>query len=165
MKFINDCNCMFDEEILSQAIDLECKNRNYYRHEEYKIYLHNGYPTVSIGHDKVRIHVIIGKLIYGKIRKGYVIHHKDHNRLNALPSNLEYLSNHAHTKLHHKGVDFRTEEGKWKGINSAREKNYKKVITKEEIEEMLSQGKSKYEIARHFNCGVNTIYRRLGYKF
>lgn len=30
---------------------------------------------------------------------------------------------------------------------------------------MLSQGKSKVEIAKHFQCGINTIYRRLGYKF
>ena len=94
-----------------------------------------------------------------------MIHHKDHNKLNALPNNLEYLSNKAHTKLHHTGVDFRSEDGKWKGVNSAREKKYRKEITKEEIEKMISQGKTKYEIARYFNCGVNTVYRRLGYNF
>lgn len=164
-KFINECNCIFDEILLFQAIDLECKNRNIYRQNEYKIYLHNGYPCVSLAHDKARIHVLLGKLLYGKIRKGYVIHHKDRNKLNALPNNLEYISSVAHTKLHHTGVDFRSEEGKMRSINSARDKIYKSQITKEEIELMIDKGKSKAEIARHFNCGVNTIYRRLGYKF
>lgn len=165
MEFINDCNCIFDEEILFKAIDLECRNRNCYRHDEYKIYLHNDYPCISLGHDKVRVHILIGKLLYGKIRKGYVIHHKDFNKLNALPDNLMYMSNSEHTKLHHTGVDFRSEDGKWKSINSAKEKRYKKQITKEEIEKMIAEGKNKTEIAKHFQCGINTIYRRLGYKF
>ena len=164
IKFDNACGCIFDEEVLFNAIDLECRNRNCYRQDEYRIYLHNDYPCISLGHDKVRIHILIGKLIYGNIRKGYVMHHKDHNKRNALPSNLEYISNSAHTKLHHKGEDFRSEEGKKKSINSAREKIYKKEITKAEIESMLLQGKTKTEIAKHFQCGVNTIYRRLGYK-
>lgn len=163
-KFINKCNCIFDEEILYEAIDLECKNRNCYRHDEYQIYLCSGYPAVSIGHDKIRIHVLIGKLLYGKIRKGYVIHHKDFNKLNAMPDNLEYISSSAHTKIHTTKVDHRSEEGKWRGINAAREKTYKKQITKEEIEKMINDGKTKKEIANHFNCGINTIYRRLGYK-
>ena len=165
IKFENTCGCIFDEEVLFNAIDLECKNRNCYRQSEYRIYLHGDYPCISLGHDKVRIHILVGKLIYGNIRKGYVIHHKDHNKLNALPSNLEYLSCNAHTKLHMTGHDFRSEEGKWKGINSAREKQYKKEITRAEIEEMMSQGKSKNEIAKHFQCGINTIYRRLGMKY
>ena len=164
IKFDNACGCIFDEEVLFNAIDLECRNRNCYRQDEYRIYLHNDYPCISLGHDKVRIHILIGKLIFENIRKGYVIHHKDHNKLNALPSNLEYISNSAHTKLHHKGEDFRSEEGKQRSINSAREKTYKKEITKAEIESMLLQGKTKTEIAKHFQCGVNTIYRRLGYK-
>ena len=164
IKFDNACGCIFDEEVLFNAIDLECRNRNCYRQDEYRIYLHNDYPCISLGHDKVRIHILIGKLIFGNIRKGYVIHHKDHNKLNALQSNLEYISNSAHTKLHHKGEDFRSEEGKQRSINSAREKTYKKEITKAEIESMLLQGKTKTEIAKHFQCGVNTIYRRLGYK-
>ena len=164
IKFDNACGCIFDEEVLFNAIDLECRNRNCYRQDEYRIYLHNDYPCISLGHDKVRIHILIGKLIFGNIRKGYVIHHKDHNKLNALPSNLEYISNSAHTKLHHKGEVFRSEEGKQRSINSAREKTYKKEITKAEIESMLLQGKTKTEIAKHFHCRVNTIYRRLGYK-
>lgn len=165
IKFENTCECIFEEEILFNAIDLECKKRNCYRHDTYKIYLHGGYPCISLGHDKIRIHILIGKLIYGSIRKGYVIHHKDHNKLNALSNNLEYLSNAAHAKLHKSGNDFRSEDGKIKSANAAKEQRYRKEITKEEINEMLSQGKSKVDIANHFKCGVNTIYRRLGSRF
>ena len=165
INFINSCECMFEKDVLFNAIDLECRNRNCYRQDEYKIYLIDGYPCISIGHNKIRVHVLLGKLLYGNIRKGYVIHHKDGNKLNALSENLEYISSKAHTRIHMTGNDFRSEEGKWNGINAAKEKRYKKQITKEEIESMIKEGKTKVEIAKHFQCGVNTIYRRLGYKF
>ena len=108
--------------------------------------------------------MIIGKLLYGNIRKGYVIHHKDHDKLNNLSENLEYLSSSAHTKLHRTGHDCRTEEGKWRGINASAKKRYKSQITKEIILEMQSQGKSIQEMAKELQCGVNTIRRRLGMK-
>ena len=38
MKFINECGCKFEHEILENAIDLECQNRNKYCYDEYKIY-------------------------------------------------------------------------------------------------------------------------------
>lgn len=165
INFVNSCGCIFDKEVLYNAIDLECRNRNCYRQDEYKIYLMDGYPCISIGHNKIRVHYLLGKLLYGNIRKGYVIHHKDHNKLNALPNNLEYVSAKAHTKMHMIGMDYRTEDGKRRSIDAFREKIYKKQITRSEIEDMISQGKTKTEIAKHFQCGVNTIYRRLGYKF
>jgi hypothetical protein len=44
---------------------------------------------------------------------GYIpnmhIHHKDFNKLNDSLSNLEYLSNAEHTKIHHKGKKVTTE--------------------------------------------------------
>ena len=46
MEFINECGCKFEHEILENAIDLECQNRNKYCYDEYKIYLHNDYPCV-----------------------------------------------------------------------------------------------------------------------
>lgn len=76
-----------------------------------------------------------------------------------------YLSNKEHTRLHMKGKDYRSEEGKKRSLYFAREKIYKKQITKEEIENMMNDGKTKEEIAKHFQCSKNTIYRRLGYKF
>lgn len=164
MNFINECGCKFEHEVLENAIDLECKSRNKYCYSEYKIFLHGDYPCICIGHDHVRIHVIIGKLLYGKIRKGYVIHHKDHDKLNNLSENLEYLSSVTHAKLHHTGHDYRTEEGKRRGINAAAKKRYKSQITKEIILQMQSQGKSIQEIAKELQCGVNTVRRRLGMK-
>ena len=164
MKFINECGCKFEHEIFENAIDLECQNRNKYCYDEYKIYLHNDYPCVCIGHEHVRIHVIIGKLLYGNIRKGYVIHHKDFDKLNALPDNLEYLSACAHNKIHHTGIDYRSEAGKRRSIEASRKSKYKDQITKEKILDMQSRGMNITDIAKELQCGVNTVRRRLGMK-
>ena len=120
--FQNECECIVDYEILYKSIDNKCKNENCYLHNEYRIILRNGYPTVCINRQRYYVHILIGEFIYGKIRKGYVIHHKDKNKLNAMLDNLELMTNLRHSKIHgkeRKGIDLRSEEGKQKGINAA----------------------------------------------
>ena len=164
IEFNDKCNCIFDYNMLCDSISLECKKRNCYVQKKYNIYFHNGYPCISIGQSKTYVHILIGKLVYKRIRKGYVIHHKDFNKLNAMPDNLQLLTAKAHIKLHMTGNDFRTEEGKNKAIYAAIEKRKRKEITREKIEELLKEGKTKAQIAEYFGCGESTIYRRLGHK-
>jgi DNA invertase Pin-like site-specific DNA recombinase len=46
-------------------------------------------------------------------------------------------------------------------INSAKANRAKKIdIPKEQLEEMIEQGKTQEEIARAFGCSVDTIQRR-----
>ena len=101
--FENSCNAIFDENLLYKAIDWKCQNLNKYCHKKYKVYLYNNYPCISIAHQKIRIHQLLGEFIFGRIRKGYVIHHIDGNKLNNTKENLQYISNVLHTQIHHKG--------------------------------------------------------------
>ena len=166
-SFKNECDCIVDYELLYKAIDKKCRSKNCYCHNEYRIFLHNSYPSVCINREKYYVHILVGEMIYGNIRKGYVIHHKDKNKLNALPQNLELMSSYKHNKLHgeeRKGLDFRSENGKKNSINALREARARKDVTKGKIEELRRQGLTIQEISEALNCGINTVYRRLGIK-
>ena len=165
--FKNECGCIVDYKMLYKAIDNKCKELNCYLHTEYRIILRNNYPTVCINRQRYYVHGIIGEYLYGKIRKGYVIHHKDKNKLNALADNLELLTNLKHSKIHgvdKKGKDFRSEKGKENSINAAREVRIRKDVTIEKVTELRKQGLTIPEIAKELHCGVNTVNRRLGMK-
>lgn len=165
--FKNECDCIVDYEILYKAIDNKCNSENCYLHNEYRIVLRNGYPAVCINRQRYYVHILIGEIIYGKIQKGYVIHHKDKNKLNALPDNLELMTNLKHSKIHgkeRKGIDLRSEEGKANSISSAKEVRIRKDVTVEKVTELRSKGLTIPEIAKKLNCGINTVNRRLGMK-
>lgn len=159
--FENSCNAIFDERLLYEAIDWKCQNLNKYCYKKYKVYLYGDYPCISIGHEKIRIHQLLGEFLFGKIRKGYVIHHIDENKLNNNKENLQYISKALHTQIHHKGKDYTPSI---EALKKARKTKYREEITKEKCEELRNQGLTISQIAKKFNCGVNTINRRLGMK-
>ena len=141
--FINECGCRVDYDLLYRAVDNKCRSLNCYRHNEYRIFLHNDYPSVCINRQKFYVHILIGEVVFGSIRNGYVIHHKDKNKLNAMPDNLELMSNLKHAKIHgeeRKGKDFRSTEGKANSINSAKEARTRKDVTAEKVAELRSKG-------------------------
>lgn len=165
--FKNECECIVDYEMLYKAIDNKCKSENCYLHNEYRIVLRNGYPAVCINRQRYYVHILIGEVIYGKIRKSYVIHHKDKNKLNAMPDNLELMTNLEHSKIHGNerlGIDLRSVEGKANSSNSAREATTRKDVTAEKVAELRNKGLTIPEIAKELNCGINTVNRRLGMK-
>lgn len=51
---------------------------------------------------RIRLHRYLWEREHGKISKGYVIHHIDHNRLNNELSNLALLTVHEHRMIHSK---------------------------------------------------------------
>ena len=162
--FKNECECIVNYEMLYNAIDNKCKSENCYFHNEYRIVLRNCYPSVCINRQWHYVHILIGEFIYGRIRKGYIIHHKDKNKLNAMPDNLELMTNLKHLKMHgveRKGKDFRSAEGKLKCINSAREVRMRKDVTVEKVIDLRNKGLTIPKIAKELNCGINTVNRRL----
>lgn len=165
--FKNECSCIVDYEMLYKSIDNKCKSLNCYLKNKYRIVLRNGYPAVCINRERYYVHILIGELIYGNIRKGYIIHHKDKNKLNAMPDNLELMSSLRHHKIHgkeHRGIDFRSEQGKQNTINGAIEARVRKDVTKEKVVELRNKGLTISEIAQELDCGINTVNRRLGMK-
>ncbi len=62
----------------------------------------NGYAEVTRGPDKGRLlHRLIAEVAIGRpLNSDEVVHHKDHNKLNNHPSNLEVMTRAAHTSLH-----------------------------------------------------------------
>lgn len=165
--FKNECNCIVDYDVLYKSINNKCKSLNCYLHDEYRIILRNGYPTVCINRKRYYVHILVGEYLYGRIRKGYVIHHKDKNKLNAMSDNIKLMTNLRHSKIHgeeRKGIDLRSEKGKENSINAAKEARMRKDVTKENITELRNKGLTISEIAKELHCAVNTVTRRLDMK-
>ena len=119
---------------VDRVISVEDNGRVYYKPLKGKQMKQSIHTTVCINRQRYYVHILIGEFIYGKIRKGYVIHHKDKNKLNAMPDNLELMTNLRHSKIHgkeRKGIDLRSEEGKQKGINAAAKARRRSDVTLE----------------------------------
>lgn len=52
----------------------------------------------------VYLHREVYEKHYGPIPEGYIVHHKDGNKLNNSIDNLELMSRAEHASVHHKGV-------------------------------------------------------------
>jgi len=63
----------------------------------------NGY-YVSTGGKRIRLSNFIWKMHYGKIPKGYHIHHRNRNKADNRIKNLECLSNSDHIKKYHNKI-------------------------------------------------------------
>ncbi len=165
MKFRNKCGCVFDENMLTIAIKSECRKRNKKPKNSYQIFLRNGYPTICIAHDHCYVHVLVGQVKYGNIPDDCVIHHADFNKTNSNAENLLLMNKKEHLQFHAKhrmGTDYRSTEGKWRGINAARKARYRSDVKVETIIMLREQGRSYPQIAKILNCGENTVRRRIG---
>lgn len=164
MYFINECGCICDTDALIVSIINKCKKQNKQVKDCYRIMLRNGYPSVCIAHNRYYVHRLVWEGVHGVLEEEQIIHHKDQNKLNNNINNLECLTNEQHSQLHgaaRKDLDLRSESGKWRSVESAAKKRYRREITKEKIVSMQKQGLTIGEIAKKLNCGKNTICRRL----
>lgn len=62
-----------------------------------------GYPKIRLNGKEYWLHRWLWERYKGPIPPGYVVHHKDENKLNFAIENLELLSISTHRKLHMKG--------------------------------------------------------------
>ena len=90
-------------------------------------------------------------------RKGFVVHHKDFNKLNNSVDNLAYITHSKHSKLH---SIHNWEEVRAKGIKYKRGYT-RKDIPDDEIRKMLDDGVPVKAIAGFYKCHSNTIYERI----
>ena len=66
----------------------------------HKVYMNVGYPAVFVNGKNEHIHRLEWIKHNGEIPKGYVVHHKDENKLNWNIENLELLSRSQHIRKH-----------------------------------------------------------------
>ena len=69
-------------------------------YENHKVYMDGSYPAIFLNGKNVHIHRLEWQKHNGNIPKGYVIHHKDENKLNWNINNLELLSRADHVREH-----------------------------------------------------------------
>ena len=162
MKFENACNCIVDYSILEKAIEEECGRRNITPKEEYKIYLYRGYAGISIKHDKVSVHRIIGKYIVGfNFGSEIHVHHIDGDKLNNDISNLQVIKKSLHTKEHNL-VQYVSEEYKRSFGDRMKRIVSRSDVAKEDVIFLRNKGLTINQIAEKLDCGYNTVCRRLG---
>lgn len=162
MEFVNECNCIVNYSILEKAIIEECTRRGIEPKDKYKIYDYRGYAGISIKHDKVSVHRIIGKYMVGHDFGSEIhVHHIDKNHFNNDVSNLQVLRKELHAKEHNI-VQF-VSENHLKGFGN-RMKNIiaRNDVTEDKVKELRERGLTIPQIAKELKCGINTVNRRLG---
>ena len=98
----------------------------------------------------VKMHILVWKTFVGPIPKGYVVHHKNHNRKDNRLENLELMSDYEHRKMH---INERREE-----IQSASvEKRRKTVIQYTKEGEFVAEYPSACEAERQTGIDQGSI--------
>ena len=72
--------------------------------EGHKVYMNGDYPAVFINGKNQHVHRLQWKKYHGEIPKGFIIHHKDGNKVNWDINNLELLSRSDHVNEHRDSV-------------------------------------------------------------
>ena len=161
LEFDNECGCLFEQPILEKAVIQECNRRNILPKERYKIYPYRGYAGISIKHDKVSIHRIIGNYMANQtLESNIVVHHIDGNKMNNTILNLQILRKELHTKEHNlvQYVDKnKLAKNAYKGSMSIKRHD----VTDKEIRKLRMEGLTYKQIAEILHCGYNTVWRRL----
>lgn len=157
MTFTNECGCIFDEKLLAKAVDTYCRRENVYCKQNHRITMHNRYPTITINRKHITVHDLLRRVLW-KTRAGFVVHHKDFNRLNNSVENLAYITSSAHSKIH--------SNHNWSEVRSGRKTmvrgdGRRKDIDDDEIRKMRQDGLTAREIANIMKCHPHTIYNRI----
>ena len=120
----------------------------------------NGYYIISTskeGNFEKYMHRLIYEEHYGKIPKGYFVHHKNEDKLDNRIENLELMSRAEHSALHSKGNKYwlgkkHTEETKEK-IRKSHTLPYATIIKRGKNK----NGKQKYSIKYKGKCIKHSV--------
>jgi len=122
----------------------------------YKEFLDNGYKC-KIGDDGKIVYIhrqVMEEKLGRKLKPGELVHHKDENKLNNDPDNLELSNSIKHGKHHYKGINSEN----WQhaiGENVGTSKLKKGSVI--EIKKLIEEGKSNNSIADEYGVNCSTI--------
>ena len=71
----------------------------------------DGYRTFWVDGQNKYEHRLVWERLHGSIPKGMIVHHKDEDRTNNDPSNLELMDIRTHNRLHSDG--YKLVDGAW----------------------------------------------------
>ena len=130
---------------------MECKYGKYYL-------ANNGYYTLSSKeYYQKLLHRVIQEEHYGEIPKGYVVHHKDGDKLNNDIENLEPMSLKEHGHMHHKGKKLSREHRD--NISKA----HKGMVLSEEHRNNISKAKKGSYHNISYNIEMSKKTNKVGY--
>lgn len=103
-----------------------------------------GYFRVQFGKTSNKLHRMIVEAVIGRpLLSSEIVHHKDHNKLNNNPENLEIMTRSAHVVEHHKNVP----DG---GKNSQTERYCKRCDSTKPVSEFYPDKKESF--GRRHTC-------------
>lgn len=69
-------------------------------YDGHKVYMNGEYPAIFLNGQNQHVHRLVWEKYNGKIPHGFIVHHKDENKLNWDIENLELLDRSEHLKRH-----------------------------------------------------------------
>lgn len=154
MIFEEPDEVIFNKDDLAEAI----LNHTDTPKDKYRITIRNQYPCLCIGHNHYYIHRLLGEFYFGNLQR-YSVHHKNGIKTDNTKENLIPMSNSEHTKLHHTGKDFRSEDGMMKSVMAMADAKRRDDVSPDEVKKFRSDGFTYKELCEHFKCG-NSVIRR-----
>jgi len=116
---------------------------------------HNGYCYFSTAKNRKRlVHRVVWEKHFGKIPKGYEIHHKNGNKQDNEIENLEILPHKKHQFKYH----FNVIQKMWEKTGKSPKFSKGQII---QIKQMRNQGLTLEKIAELFGVSHSTIWIRL----
>lgn len=125
------------------------------------------YKALKVNGKKVDEHRYIMEQILGrKLRRDEVVHHKNGNRYDNRPENLEVMRLSDHSRKHMSGVS-KSDKTKEKLSSALKGRRVHSKFTEEDIQYIrvsADNGASPKELAAQYNVYPSTIYRILSHK-
>lgn len=119
------------------------------------------YHTINIGNKAFKAHRHIWECLNRPLKHWEDIHHKDENKLNNHPDNLEVISHSEHLRQH---TLKRINEGKFSAKGNTPYNKGSRILSflsKEKLQELYNAKMSQIDIAKKFNVNQSVVSRTM----
>lgn len=164
IKFRNTCNCIVDYEELEKAI---IWYSNTPVQSVKKIYLHEKYPAVTIGKDKIHVHrLLVSYWLNTKIPSSFLVHHINGNKLDERKENLAIIYITTHQSKHNKGKIISEKQKEIIRQNNHKRKGIKRGIVRKDVSyrkiwKLHQKGYNINKISKELNYDWQQVKNRL----